>query len=150
MNLKLWVGRPLAPVPPEFRPSFRFDRFDPHAELARLRPDEAAKVDARGVGLKLAKPLRSSTREPRLMPEPLRQGNNRPLKLIEQRPILLRGGRSDPARYRECRRETIPAATSWRHRLSGRKLAVSRSPSPLRWSRLPKFSSSGWSIAKRL
>src|SRR6516162_3120070 len=26
MNLKLWVGRPLAPVPPEFRPSFRFDR----------------------------------------------------------------------------------------------------------------------------
>ena len=26
MNLKLWVGRPLALVPPEFRPSFRFDR----------------------------------------------------------------------------------------------------------------------------
>jgi hypothetical protein len=26
MHLKLWVGRPLAPVPPEFRPSFRFDR----------------------------------------------------------------------------------------------------------------------------
>ena len=26
MNVKLWVGRPLAPVPPEFRPSFRFDR----------------------------------------------------------------------------------------------------------------------------
>ena len=26
MNLKLWVDRPLAPVPPEFRPSFRFDR----------------------------------------------------------------------------------------------------------------------------
>ena len=26
MSLKLWVGRPLAPVPPEFRPSFRFDR----------------------------------------------------------------------------------------------------------------------------
>src|SRR5215467_2000196 len=26
MNMKLWVGRPLAPVPPEFRPSFRFDR----------------------------------------------------------------------------------------------------------------------------
>src|SRR5262249_30283601 len=26
MNLKLWVGRPLAPVPTEFRPSFRFDR----------------------------------------------------------------------------------------------------------------------------
>jgi hypothetical protein len=26
MNRKLWVGRPLAPVPPEFRPSFRFDR----------------------------------------------------------------------------------------------------------------------------
>src|SRR5215468_7178597 len=26
MNLKLCVGRPLAPVPPEFRPSFRFDR----------------------------------------------------------------------------------------------------------------------------
>jgi hypothetical protein len=26
MILKLWVGRPLAPVPPEFRPSFRFDR----------------------------------------------------------------------------------------------------------------------------
>src|SRR5215471_3001056 len=26
MNLKLWVGRPLAPVPPEFLPSFRFDR----------------------------------------------------------------------------------------------------------------------------
>src|SRR5215472_6399077 len=26
MNLKLWVGRPLAPVPPEYRPSFRFDR----------------------------------------------------------------------------------------------------------------------------
>src|SRR5215472_19292398 len=22
----MWVGRPLAPVPPEFRPSFRFDR----------------------------------------------------------------------------------------------------------------------------
>ena len=26
MNLKLWVGRPLAPVPPEFRASFRFNR----------------------------------------------------------------------------------------------------------------------------
>src|SRR5262245_13745193 len=26
MSLKLWVGRPLAPVQPEFRPSFRFDR----------------------------------------------------------------------------------------------------------------------------
>jgi hypothetical protein len=26
MNLKLWVGRPFAPVPPEFWPSFRFDR----------------------------------------------------------------------------------------------------------------------------
>jgi hypothetical protein len=30
MNLKLWVGRPLAPVPPEFRPSFRFDRVWDH------------------------------------------------------------------------------------------------------------------------
>src|SRR5262247_2555286 len=26
MNLKLWLGRPLAPVPPEFRASFRFNR----------------------------------------------------------------------------------------------------------------------------
>src|SRR5215510_997492 len=37
MNLKLWVGRPLAPVPPEFRPRFRFDRVWDRWGLAGVR-----------------------------------------------------------------------------------------------------------------